>query len=274
MALRQLSKPVVSHLLDYIPKLKINRVEYYHDEVKLNCSILYVDHIVPLGLSSFLTKNSEKYIIKCIIVDKIIDSIQNKIMSRYILVDTFMQFGDFHNDEIIITSDGIKVGPYKYSFDCSNAIIELLEYTKLFGLATHNEEYIEKLYNIYMKYYPDSKIPHFDSQHDYYVDRDYIGSADYYNSADYLDDLKQLFKEPQYYDHKKYDFNDYEKLCQTGKINKYFPIYICHQKECFSDMKNYDKAIVAMNWKASYCQTSYDSTDINIVYLFEKNEND
>ena len=257
MSVRQFPKSIILCLLNYIPKLKINYVSLNYNEITIKCDIIYLDHTIPVSLNSFVKIKQDKYLTKCLLVDQIIHNIKNKILSKITLTEGVYMDGNVRNG-VIVTDNHIRIGEYDYSFDCSNAIIELLEYVKLVGFAVSDSEYISKLYNIYMKYYPDSKLNGWDSD----------GIDNYDN------DIKELFKSWQYYGYKRFDIEEYEFLCQKTKFKKYFPMYYCNRTECkleeFNDL-DCNKAIVAMEWEKSHCESNWESTDIRIVYLFQKN---
>lgn len=258
VSLRHLPKTLWPYLLDYIPKLKINYVEYEYNEVKIDCHICYMDHLFPLKLMAYITPNLNKYTEKCDTIDKIIKNLKEKIPINRRLHGGFSQNGKCEVDQIIISDSNIQIGLYSYSFDCANVIISLLEYVKVIGIAKKNVEYVSHLYHIYMKSYPNFHIKGFDTKW----------------CENYNDDLKELFKSYQYHGYHKFDFTEYETMCQSGKYKDYFPIYKCNKLDClinaFNMNPNHDEAIVAMNCERSYCGGPYESTDIKMVYLFSK----
>jgi hypothetical protein len=249
--LSQLPKQLWLHLIDSQAKLEIDYIDYNYGEINIHAKIHYLDIIHSFRLLIYIEEHIHQKFARNVI-DQIIKMIKNKVKCTI-----FIPYGepgylhrvnDFEYD--------IKIESSYFSFEFSDQIITFLEYAKKICYVKKNPEYIEKIYNIYMKYYPNSKMREIG---DDWVDR----------SENYPNDLKRLFDCDMYYGHHEYDLDEYEIICQTGKYEKYFPICYCtEESKLYGYSKGYKgNTMMVLDWANSVRECLYEPTHLWIRYL-------
>lgn len=262
--LSQLPKQLWKYLIDSKPRLKIVDVAYRYHAIAVYGSISYLDENIPIELEMEFDvcnfqeipaelDDDHKYIHETI--DDAIVDLKNR--TKCVLPDTITTATYFGGRKDDIHDSDIKIGFNYFSFEFSDTIISFLEFVKKISNSRKNPEYIKRIYDIYMKYYPNSKMWA-------YLD-------DYSN---YGEDLEYLFNYILHYDHHEYDLDEYEVMCQTGKYEECFPICYCTEESKLYGyhMGHQGNTMMALKWCGSCCCSSNTSTDLLIRYLLPKKD--
>jgi hypothetical protein len=254
--LSQLPKQLWLHLIDSQPKLEIDYVDYGYGEINIHAKICHLDIVHSFRLLMCIEEQDHQ-IFACNVIDQIIKMIKNKVKCNVFIPyrEPIYRFWDNGSDY------DIGIGSSYFSFEFSNQIIIFLEYAKNICCLKNNPEYVEKIYNIYSKYYPNSRMQEYTSD---FVDF----------SENYPNDLKHLFECDMFYDHREYDLDEYEIMCQTGKYEKYFPICFCtEESKLYGYSKGYKgNTMMVLDWANSLCECLYEPTQLQIRYLCRKDE--